>query len=176
MWEPKFYYNNHEASLTKACEYNASHAEEKKEAAKSHYASHTEEKKEAAKSHYSSHDEEKEAAKSHYASHAEEEAAKIHYASHAVEKEAAKVYGSSHVAERQEYFVKYYASHCKKIKESHRDHYAAVANVKNAKLRQKYCINSKQINALRCSIYKRNVQNKKAAARALARVKCINRK
>ena len=64
----------------------------------------------------------------------------------------------------------------KKIKESHRDHYAAVANVKNAKLRQKYCINSKQINALRCSIYKRNVRNKKAAARALARVKCINRK
>ena len=175
MRAKEFYYNNHEASLTKACEYNASHAEEK-EAAKSHYASHTEEKKEAAKSHYASHDEEKEAAKSHYASHAEEEAAKIHYASHALEKEAAKVYGSSHVAERQEYFVKYYASHCKKIKESHRDHYAAVANVKNAKLRQKYCINSKQINALRCSIYKRNVRNKKAAARALARVKCINRK
>ena len=100
----------------------------------------------AAKSHYASHAEEKEAAKNHYAE--EKEAAKIHYASHALEKEAAKVYCSSYVAERQEYFVKYYASHCQEIKESHRDHYAAIANVKNAKLHQKYCINSKQINAL----------------------------
>ena len=126
------YYRNHEANLTKAKKYYASHAAEKKKVVKDYYASHAE-----------------------------------------VRKEDFKAYHASHIEERQQYFNEYYASHCQQIKEAHREHYPAVASLKNAKLREKYHLNSKQINELRRSIYKRNTWKKKAAARALARAKCI---
>ena len=40
------YYRNHEANLTKAKKYYASHAAEKKKVVKDYYASHAEERKE----------------------------------------------------------------------------------------------------------------------------------
>ena len=57
------------------------------------------------------------------------------------------------------------------MKDSRREHHAANAEIENAKLRRKYSLHSKQISVLRRS--KRNLQRKKAAARALARAKCI---
>ena len=49
------YYRNHEANLTKAREYYASHAAEKKKVVKDYYASHTEERKEDFKAYHASH-------------------------------------------------------------------------------------------------------------------------
>ena len=201
------YYRNHEANLTKAREYYASHAAEKKKVAKDYYVFHAAEKKKVVKDYYASHTEErkddfkayhashatekkndfkayhashatgrKEDFKAYHASHAAErkEDFKAYHASHAAErKEDFKAYHASHIEERQQYFAEYYASHCQEIKEAHREYYPAVANFKNAKLHQKYHLNSKQINELCRSIYKRNTWKKKAAAHALAQAKCI---
>ena len=130
----------------------------------------------AKQSYYRNHEVNLTKAKKYYASHAAEKkkVVKDYYASHAEErKEDFKAYHASHIEERQQYFNEYYASHCQQIKEAHREHYPAVASLKNAKLSQKYHLNSKQINELRRSIYKRNTWKKKAVARALARAKCI---
>ena len=91
-----------------------------------------------------------------------------------IESKSLKHYYFSNIEDRQQYFVQYYVSHSQQIKDSHREHHAANAEIENAKLRRKFSLHSKQTNVLRRS--KRNLQKKKAAAHALARAKCIKMK
>ena len=126
------YYKSHEKSLEKAKKYHEKHREERLHNLKKHHASNRQERLEAFKKHYASnHQERLEAFKKYYASNHQERL------------EEFKKYHDSNREERLQQLQDYYASHNQQIKDNAREHYAAVADTKNAKLRQKYRLSRK---------------------------------
>ena len=121
------YYKNHDRNLLRAKAYHRKHQEERLHNFRKHYSSNRQERLEGFKKHYASNRQERlEAFKKHYASNHQERL------------EAFKKQHASHHQERLKQLKDYYASHNQQIKDNAREHYAAVAETKNAKLRQKY--------------------------------------
>uniref|UniRef100_A0A1X7TCK8 Uncharacterized protein n=1 Tax=Amphimedon queenslandica TaxID=400682 RepID=A0A1X7TCK8_AMPQE len=92
-------------------------------------------------SYYKNHEKNLEKARDYYQKHKEEilNSSIKFYASNRDKKlKKLQDYYASHLAQRKKYRVEYNASDNQQIRDNARKHYAAVAYIKNAKLRQKY--------------------------------------
>ena len=134
----------HEKNLAKSRKYRATNKQKVLVYSKEYHASHHEERLEAFKNNYIANREERlDAFREHYIANREErlDAFRDNYiANHEDRLEKSKDCYASNLEERKKTMNDYYASHSQQIKDNAR---AAVADTKNAKLRQKYRIKHK---------------------------------
>ena len=123
------YYVNHEKNLAKSRKYRATNKQKVYVYSKEYHASHHEERLHAFKNNYIANREERlDAFRENF------------IANHEDRLEKSKDCYASNLEERKKTMNEYYVSHSQQLKDNAREHYAAVADTKNAKLRQKYRI------------------------------------